>query len=563
MDIMMKLKGLILCGFMLAMSLSTAFASEITYEIENNHLKLSGALGEDYAYRMITLQLSGPFESYCEFPQTAEKTGTEFKELEKTEFITLYLDENGGFSYSFYPSADNRFYSVAAYAHGFNEPWSKTFLNVSDTLEGDIVLLINSAERWEEIKNLFDNPSYYNVLTYYYPVFRDIKEQENLNKVYLALYEAKEDAPFENLTGNYGDVIMSISAVMNINEMAENKMADARLIAEANIQLNNAPLYDFYKDMTQKQKENVFKRLMGNEYSDLTAFMESFDTAVFLQMVESEEFKNNITDLLNKYAEKYNVKLDGYSANKSAVNNAVYGKYFKTADELSDAIKKAVKENTNTGVNSGSGSSSSSGSGSSGNGFYPIVKNPNKAEVVKTEIFSDLGSVSWAKEAVEALYDLGVVNGRAEKIFDPNADVKREEFVKMLFLATKQQYDDNDIEFTDVNKEAWYHPYIASGVKLGWIQGISETLFGVGSPLTRQDMAVLIERASGIESEISQALFSDDNLISDYAKEAVYRLRNTGIVNGDNENRFNPKACATRAEAAKVIYEMIVKGDEE
>ena len=138
-----------------------------------------------------------------------------------------------------------------------------------------------------------------------------------------------------------------------------------------------------------------------------------------------------------------------------------------------------------------------------------------------------------------------------------------EAIVKMLFLATKQELSDNSVEFSDVNKEEWYYPYIASGVKLGWIQGISETLFGVGSPLTRQDMAVLIERASGIESGISQALFSDDNLISDYAKEAVYRLRNKGIINGDDENRFNPKSFATRAEAAKIIYEMMVKGGKE
>lgn len=556
---MKKLKGLILSCCMLTMCFSSAFASEITCDVKSNHLEISGDLGETYAYRMISLQLSGPFDSYCEFPETIENVGNEFSKLTKTEFVTLYLNENGSFSYDFYPKYDNSFYTIAASVRGFEKPWSETILNVSDTLESTVIMRLNNAQSADDIEELFENQNYYNILTYYYPIFRNIEKDENKDLVYLALYNAKEIAPFDKLTGNYGDEIVPISAVMNIKEMTENEIADARVIAEENINLKNTPLYDFYDNMSQTEQENVFKRLIGEDYSNVSEFVDSFDVAVYLQMIESEVFKNNLTQLLNDYAENYNVNIEGYEDNISAVNDAIYSQYYKTTDDLSEAIATAIRGNTGSNNSSSSSSRPSSNSSSSiGSGIYfPSVK--NEETPAKTEIFSDLGSVAWAKEAIESLYDLGVVNGRGEKVFDPSANVKREEFVKMIFLATKQQQNSDTVNFTDVNDGAWYYPYIASGVKLGWIKGISETQFGVGNPLTRQDMAVLIARAAGISAESSQAIFADDNMISDYAKEAVYSLRNVGIINGDDANRFNPKAYTTRAEAAKVIYEMIMK----
>ena len=48
--------------------------------------------------------------------------------------------------------------------------------------------------------------------------------------------------------------------------------------------------------------------------------------------------------------------------------------------------------------------------------------------------------------------------------------------------------------------------------------------------------------------------FGDSDTIDAYAKEAVRLLKNSGILNGDENNMFNPQNNATRAEAAKIIY---------
>ena len=45
--------------------------------------------------------------------------------------------------------------------------------------------------------------------------------------------------------------------------------------------------------------------------------------------------------------------------------------------------------------------------------------------------------------------------------------------------------------------------------------------------------------------------------ISDYAKDAVYTMRKTGIINGVGENAFAPKQTATRAMAARMVDAMM------
>ena len=47
--------------------------------------------------------------------------------------------------------------------------------------------------------------------------------------------------------------------------------------------------------------------------------------------------------------------------------------------------------------------------------------------------------------------------------------------------------------------------------------------------------------------------FADNEQIAEYAKEAVYVMKASAIINGSGDNQFLPKNRATRAEAAKII----------
>jgi endo-1,4-beta-xylanase len=75
-------------------------------------------------------------------------------------------------------------------------------------------------------------------------------------------------------------------------------------------------------------------------------------------------------------------------------------------------------------------------------------------------------------------------------------------------------------------------------------------------------MAVMLYRTSkyiklNITVSEDYTAFSDDSVISDYAKNAIYALREAGIINGVSDSKFAPLECATRAQAAKMIYGLL------
>jgi len=77
----------------------------------------------------------------------------------------------------------------------------------------------------------------------------------------------------------------------------------------------------------------------------------------------------------------------------------------------------------------------------------------------------------------------------------------------------------------------------------------------VGEPVLRQDMAVIICRALGLDETVTKgSLFTDDGQISGYAENAVYTMKEKNIITGFNDGSFMPQANATRAEASVMIY---------
>ena len=112
-------------------------------------------------------------------------------------------------------------------------------------------------------------------------------------------------------------------------------------------------------------------------------------------------------------------------------------------------------------------------------------------------------------------------------------------------------------EFTDVNENDWYAPYIAAAKKSGIVMGDGEK-FNPNANITRQDMAVMIFRAFNMEESADERdVFYDSDLISDYAKSAVFALYEKGITRGMGNGYFAPSNFATRAESAQMIYNTI------
>lgn len=179
-----------------------------------------------------------------------------------------------------------------------------------------------------------------------------------------------------------------------------------------------------------------------------------------------------------------------------------------------------------------------------------------------TAAFNDLADVPWAAEAITALKDMGVVSGDGSGSYEPTRNVTREEFVKMLLLTLGVEISQTgtEVPFTDCAAEQWYYPYVAAAYENGIVEGMPDGTFGIGTPITRQDMAVMVDRAAdqyGTELDEGESrTFADAESISSYAAEAVDRLSAADLLNGDEAGRFNPLDYANRAEVAVVMYRL-------
>ena len=226
-----------------------------------------------------------------------------------------------------------------------------------------------------------------------------------------------------------------------------------------------------------------------------------------------------------------------------------------------------------SGTSGGGSGSSGGGSGSSGGGSHyssggssgsvksgvslsmPSIK--TNIEEYREYAYDDMENYEWAKDAVSILTEMGIVNGTAEKKFSPEKNVTRAEFAKMTALTFNYKGENVEMAFEDVEKGAWYEPYIAAMANNGVINGVSETLFGTHENISREDAAVIIYRC--MKYTASEPDFYDTGEISDYARDAVGALAKEGIITGF-ENRFSPKNGLSRAEAAVIIKRCIDAG---
>ncbi len=175
------------------------------------------------------------------------------------------------------------------------------------------------------------------------------------------------------------------------------------------------------------------------------------------------------------------------------------------------------------------------------------------------QLFDDVAVEHWAREYIEFLAVKGVINGMGGGAFAPEQPVTREQFVKMIVDATGIGTSDSTVDLNDLAVGEWYYPYVASAYQNGYVSGVGNGQFGLGMPITRQDMAVMlynVMQKRGLSLAGEESAFDglkDKNVVSPYAKEAVRTLCG-GMLTGDENGMFNPTDSLTRSQAARVIY---------
>lgn len=328
-------------------------------------------------------------------------------------------------------------------------------------------------------------------------------------------------------------------------------------------------VYEDFRKLEEEQQSWILKALPENgEYDDINELDEGYELVKVLCRINfakhseiSDLLKNNKdifdSSIYTDFFDMTSVKI-GKACEKIADKLKNHDAY--TAEDIDDIVEDAVKA-----VDKKSSSSGGGGGGGSSQGF--VSSNPSGTKVEQSElpsvpendVFRDLGSVSWAKEAVEALYKKGIITGVTENTFEPDRPVTREEFAAMIVRAAGISDMGGEMNFDDVKSGDWYYEAVKTAYSNGVTTGISGTVFGAGKYITRQDMAVMTVRVFDIQPGNGAADFTDSHEISDYAAESISKLCSAGIISGMGDGTFLPGGNTTRAQAAVVLYRIIGK----
>ena len=135
-------------------------------------------------------------------------------------------------------------------------------------------------------------------------------------------------------------------------------------------------------------------------------------------------------------------------------------------------------------------------------------------------------------------------------------------------LAYTKRFDGADLSaysgktggFKDVEANSYYAAAVAWGAKQGIITGYNKNAFGVGDPVTREQVCTIIYRYMGSPSVSDAdgvlAKFSDKGKISAYAYTAMAWCVENGIISGKNATTVAPLEGASRAQIATIIMRM-------
>jgi len=108
-------------------------------------------------------------------------------------------------------------------------------------------------------------------------------------------------------------------------------------------------------------------------------------------------------------------------------------------------------------------------------------------------MFSDVHADSWFAPAIEFFAKQGILQGRDDGIFDPNAQITRAEFAAIV--SRLDNIDTNAINlYNDVSSDYWATMYINSATDKGWFTGYDDGSFRPEANITRAEVVALINR---------------------------------------------------------------------
>ncbi|MDU0203137.1 cadherin-like beta sandwich domain-containing protein [Paenibacillus sp. MAH-36] len=169
----------------------------------------------------------------------------------------------------------------------------------------------------------------------------------------------------------------------------------------------------------------------------------------------------------------------------------------------------------------------------------------------------------WAKDEIEQMANKWLVQGISKEEFGPDQPVTRAELAAMIVRTLGIKSSGDDAPFKDMNAKEWYNNAVNAAVKAGIITGYEDGTFRPEQTITRQEMAVMMNRAllaAGYNEQKAQGeppSYEDQKQIQPWSQEAIYHLGKLKLMEGTSSSSFDPDMEATRAQSAVLLLRVL------
>lgn len=188
-------------------------------------------------------------------------------------------------------------------------------------------------------------------------------------------------------------------------------------------------------------------------------------------------------------------------------------------------------------------------------------------------VFSDVGSnLKWAESYINSVYENGLMvgdyNSAGARVFRGTENITYSETAQLIYTMAMKSGFTTDVTELGINRysmemsnegiDQWAEKAVAFCMEKGIVSSYDLTKFknnGQNAYISREDLTALFGKTLALSYTVSTGTslsFNDTWNISQAARPYVELMNKMGVVTGDDNNNFNPKANITRAETAVI-----------
>lgn len=195
-------------------------------------------------------------------------------------------------------------------------------------------------------------------------------------------------------------------------------------------------------------------------------------------------------------------------------------------------------------------------------------------------VFNDV-QTHWAKNYIESLFRMGIVQGKSKGIFGPNDQLTRAEFVKIALKSAGIEPDiiqeGEEAPFKDVPLYSWFAPYVKKAKEIELIKGYDDGTFRPDQYINRVEAIKMLFSAFKFDlsyrstfaqpDDTADKRFLDIKKIEWYFPYTEFAIKNR-IMQGapsltnPHVRYFGPASPMTRAEMSKIAIKAIELSDQ-